>query len=70
MRDQVRDAMRDDPRFTAAGPGQHEKRALDVLDGLPLLGIQTRKKVHLGRISINFTMRLRELTKDGAIVVT
>jgi hypothetical protein len=41
-----------------------------VLDGLPLLGIQTRKKVHRGRISINFTMRLRELTKDGAIVVT
>jgi hypothetical protein len=36
---QVRHAVRDDPRFSAAGAGQQQKRAFHVLDGLLLLRI-------------------------------
>jgi hypothetical protein len=34
--EQIRDPMRDDAGFTAAGPGKHKLRTVDVRDGVAL----------------------------------
>ena len=44
--DQVRNAMRDDARLTAARAGQNQDRAFGGFYRFTLLGIETREKVH------------------------
>ena len=43
---QVRHPPRDDAGLAAAGPGQHQQRAVDVRDGLGLRGRQSFEDVH------------------------
>lgn len=43
---QMRDPMRDDAGFPAAGAGKQQKRPFDVSDSRLLLWIQTLQKVH------------------------
>ena len=47
MRNQVRDAMRNDTCFAAAGSGEQQHWAFGMSDGFPLLRIKTFKKIHL-----------------------
>ena len=44
--DQVRDAMRDDARFAAAGSGQQQQRTFDMRHGFALLRVETCKEIH------------------------
>ena len=43
--DEVGDAMRDDARLARAGAGENQQRAIDVLDGAALLGIEGGEEV-------------------------
>ena len=68
--DQVRDAMRDDARFAAAGAGEDQQRTFDVGRSFTLLGIQALQEIHERGGRCDFIMGTRVSPEPYRLYVT